>query len=191
MSRLTFIIGGARSGKSDHAERIAEQRGKSTLYIATAQVLDEEMRSRIAAHRRRRPIQWETLELPMDVGRHLQAHIPQHAAVILDCLTLLVSNRLLQNTTDAAQPDQAAAKAGVEEEIEMLLKAIELTAANWIVVSNEVGQGVVPEYPLGRLFRDLLGWANKRVADEADEVLLMVAGIPVPIAEYRASGKKA
>jgi adenosylcobinamide kinase/adenosylcobinamide-phosphate guanylyltransferase len=186
MSRLTFIIGGARSGKSDHAERMAERAGRPVLYIATAQPLDEEMRSRIAAHRRRRPIQWETLELPTDVGRHLQAHVPQHEVVILDCLTLLVSNLLLRSTADISQPDQTATQVMVEAELEMLLTAIDLTEAHWIVVSNEVGQGVVPEYPMGRLFRDLLGWANKRVAEKADDVLWMVAGIPVPIGQHRA-----
>ncbi|MFH1183553.1 MAG: bifunctional adenosylcobinamide kinase/adenosylcobinamide-phosphate guanylyltransferase [Chloroflexota bacterium] len=185
MRKLTFIIGGARSGKSAHAERLAEQGRGQVLYIATAQPLDEEMRSRIAAHRQRRSIQWQTLELPTDVGKHVLAH-PQHAeVVVLDCLTLLVSNRLLQAAPDANHPAEITARLMVEQEVETLLKAIEASRSHWLVVSNEVGQGVVPAYPMGRLFRDMLGWANKQMAKRADEVLWMVAGIPVPIGQHR------
>ena len=105
--------------------------------------------------------------------------------VVLDCLTLLISNRLLDAAPDADHPDEDAARAVVEQEIEMLLKAIDASRSRWLVVSNEVGQGVVPAYPLGRLFRDLLGWANKQLAETADEVIWMVAGIPVPIGQHR------
>ena len=155
------------------------------LFIATAQPLDEEMRSRIAAHKRRRPAAWRTLELPMAVGAHLLAHPPDVDVVVLDCLTLLISNILLDAAPDADHPDEDAARAVVEQEIEMLLRAIDASRSRWLVVSNEVGQGVVPAYPLGRLFRDLLGWANRRFAETADEVIWMVAGIPVPIGQHR------
>jgi adenosylcobinamide kinase/adenosylcobinamide-phosphate guanylyltransferase len=185
MPRLTFIIGGARGGKSDFAARLAaESRGK-ILFIATAQPLDEEMGRRIAAHKQRRLASWRTLELPREVGGHLLEHPQDADVVILDCLTLLISNRLLDAAPDSDHPDENAARKVVEKEIEMLLQAIDASRSRWLVVSNEVGQGIVPAYPLGRLFRDLLGWANVQLADKADEVIWMVAGIPVPIGQHR------
>jgi adenosylcobinamide kinase/adenosylcobinamide-phosphate guanylyltransferase len=185
MPGMTFIIGGARSGKSDYAARLAEEAQRRVLFIATAQPHDEEMRSRIAAHKGARPASWRTLELPRDVGGHLLTHPQEADVVVLDCLTLLISNRLLDAAPDADHPDEDAARAAVEQEIAMLLKAIHESRSRWLVVSNEVGQGVVPAYPLGRLFRDLLGWANKQIAEKADEVIWMVAGIPVPIGQHR------
>lgn len=161
------------------------QDDQSVLYIATAQALDEEMRARIAAHRQNRPRRWQTLELPSDVGRHLLADPPEAQVVLVDCLTLLVSNLVLRAAQDLDHPDESVCRALVESEIEGLLQAIEATPAHWLVVSNEVGQGLVPAYPVGRLFRDLLGWANQRLAEKADEVIWMVAGIPVPIGQYR------
>lgn len=186
MGKLTFIIGGARSGKSAYAERIALQHKQGVLYVATAEALDEEMRIRIAAHRRNRSLQWETLELPRDIGRHLSAHPPQAEVIVLDCLTLLVSNLLLQFSPNPDQPDESGARAAVEAETQQLLHAIEAIPAHWLVVSNEVGQGLVPPFATGRIFRDLLGWTNQRVAAQADEVIWMVAGIPVPIGAHRA-----
>ena len=185
MPGLTFIIGGARSGKSDYAARAAEEAQGQVLFIATAQSLDEEMRSRIAAHKELRPASWRTLELPREVGGYLLEHPQDADMVVVDCLTLLISNRLLDVTPDVDHPDEDVARAVVEHEVGMLLKAIDESRSRWLVVSNEVGQGVVPAYPLGRLFRDLLGWANKRLADKADEVILMVAGIPVPVGQHR------
>jgi adenosylcobinamide kinase/adenosylcobinamide-phosphate guanylyltransferase len=183
--RLTFIIGGARSGKSEHAERLAEQARLPVLYVATAQALDDEIRGRIALHRMRRPEAWRTVELPSGVGSRLLAGPPGEEVIVLDCLTLLVSNALLQAAPDPDHPSEAAGRAAVAQEVGMLLKAIDEIPARWIVVSNEVGQGVVPAYPLGRLFRDLLGWANKQLGEKADEVIWMVAGIPVPIGQHR------
>jgi adenosylcobinamide kinase/adenosylcobinamide-phosphate guanylyltransferase len=185
MPGLTFIIGGARSGKSDFAARVAAEAQGKILFIATAQPLDEEMGRRISAHKRRRPAAWRTLELPRDVGGHLLSHPQDADVVVLDCLTLLISNRLLDAAADADHPDEDAARAVVEKEIEMLCTAIDVSRLRWLVVSNEVGQGVVPAYPLGRLFRDLLGWANQQLAEAADEVIWMVAGIPVPIGRHR------
>jgi adenosylcobinamide kinase/adenosylcobinamide-phosphate guanylyltransferase len=185
MPGLTFIIGGARSGKSDHAARLADGANGQVLFIATARALDEEMRARIEAHRVNRPASWQTLELPVDAGEYLLEHPNDADVVLLDCLTLLISNCVLAAGTDADQPVEGAARAAVEHEVETLLRAIKNSRSRWLVVSNEVGQGVVPAYPLGRLFRDLLGWANKRFAEVADEVIWMVAGIPVPIGQHR------
>lgn len=186
MRRLTFILGGARSGKSEYAESLAGAAGGSVLFVATAQGIDEEMRERIAAHRQHRPARWQTLELPTGVGRLLLDQKPEASIVVLDCLTLLVSNVLLEAAPNVNEPDGQATKAAVEAEFRILLEAIEDSKADWVVVSNEVGQGIVPAYPAGRLFRDLLGWANKELARRADEVIWMVAGIPVPIRQHRA-----
>lgn len=185
MPRLTFIVGGARSGKSDYAVRAAEAASGKVLFIATAQAVDDEMRSRIAAHQRRRPAAWELLEMPMGIGQHLLAHPPGADVVLLDCLTLLISNTLLDAAPDADRPDADAVHAVVEHEVQAVLSAIDESRSHWLVVSNEVGQGVVPAYPLGRLFRDILGRANKQFAEAADEVIWMIAGIPVPIGQHR------
>jgi adenosylcobinamide kinase/adenosylcobinamide-phosphate guanylyltransferase len=187
MGWLVFILGGARSGKSDHAQRLARARSGPVLFVATAQPMDDEMKRRIAAHRHSRPSQWETLELPTGVGRHMLDRETGAGVVLLDCLTLLISNMMLQAARDGVEPDEKAARQAVEDEIELLTQAIRRSDSEWIVVSNEVGQGVVPAYASGRLFRDLLGWVNKEMARQADEVLWMVAGIPVPITQHRLS----
>lgn len=185
MNDLTFILGGARSGKSAYAEQLAAQVPGRVLYIATAQALDDEMQARIAAHQGRRPSGWQTLELPAGVGRALLAAPPHADLILIDCLTLLVSNLVLKASPDMDHPDEPAATALVRTETDELLRAIRAIPARWLVVSNEVGQGLVPPYPAGRLYRDLLGWANQRFAQAAHKVIWMVAGIPVPIAQYR------
>ena len=185
MRKLTFIIGGARSGKSAYAQKIAGESEGSVLFVATAQPLDDEMRRRIEQHRQNRSPDWQTLELPANVGRRLLAQRAAADVLVLDCITLLISNVLLQTSPDLDAPDEAAARGAAEAEVDGLLKAHAELGGHWVVVSNEVGQGVVPAYPAGRLFRDLLGWVNQRMAAEADEVIWMVAGIPVPIGEWR------
>jgi adenosylcobinamide kinase / adenosylcobinamide-phosphate guanylyltransferase len=185
MSKLTFLIGGARSGKSSYAEKLAAEHNGAVLYIATAQALDEEMQARITAHQQKRPADWQTLELSSNVGEHLLSHPPRADFILLDCVTLLVSNTVLQAAPDLDHPDEAAAIKLVETEITGLLEAIRSIPAHWVVVSNEVGQGLVPPYPVGRIYRDLLGWANQSIARVADEVYWLVAGIPVPIHQFR------
>jgi adenosylcobinamide kinase/adenosylcobinamide-phosphate guanylyltransferase len=182
MGKLTFILGGARSGKSDYARRLAEKRGGRVTFIATATASDDEMAARIAAHRRERPAGWVTREIPSSVAAALEAESIQTDTVLLDCLTLLVGNLLLQD--GGPNPDDEAA-ARIETEVDDLLTTVQESNANWIVVSNEVGAGLVPPYPSGRIYRDLLGRANQRFARRADEVFWMVAGIPVPIGQYR------
>jgi adenosylcobinamide kinase/adenosylcobinamide-phosphate guanylyltransferase len=171
--RLTLILGGARSGKSAHAQQLAATRGRSVLYVATAEAGDDEMTARIAAHRAERPSHWQTLEAARHVGaavRGLSADV-----VLIDCLTLLASNVI------AVLPEpvsEAQAMAALEPEIDELLRAYAAADGEWIIVSNEVGLGVVPAYPLGRAYRDALGRANQRLAASADEVLFLVAGLP-------------
>jgi adenosylcobinamide kinase / adenosylcobinamide-phosphate guanylyltransferase len=188
MATFTFILGGARSGKSSYAERLAAESGGRVLYVATAQALDDEMLTRIRAHQGKRPVGWQTRELPVEVGRQLLAAPSDAEVVLVDCITLLVSNLVSKASSNVDEPDVSLATELVRSEVEELLGAIRSSTAHWLVVSNEVGQGLVPPYPVGRLYRDLLGWANQRLADQADEVIWMVAGIPVPIGSYRKTG---
>jgi len=176
MGKLTLILGGARSGKSTYAEKLAGRRSGNVIYIATAQALDEEMAQRIRAHQAKRPGAWQTLEIPHGVGRALAENPPQADLIVLDCLTLLVSNLALLASPDVDAPDEPAVAARVQAEIEQLMAAIQNGRADWVVVSNEVGMGLVPPYPLGRIYRDWLGWANERLATIADPVIFMVAG---------------
>lgn len=173
--RLILLLGGARSGKSRYAETWAQAHGGRVLYVATAQAFDDEMRSRIARHRSDRPAHWTTVEAPLQTAAAIRAALPGHDTVLLDCITLLASNVLLALSEDAAQE---AVNRAVLAEIDELLAVRAASAATWLVVSNEVGMGVVPPTRLGRFYRDALGYANQRLAQAADEVLLLVAGLP-------------
>lgn len=185
MGKLCLILGGARSGKSTYAQRLAGERGQAVVYLATARSLDDEMQKRIRIHRSDRPLEWITLEVERQVGPAVLNRCPQAEVVLLDCLTMLVTNLLMDVSADEDHPDEEAAEAALEDELRSLLEALHRGRSNWIIVSNEVGLGLVPPYPLGRLYRDLLGRANQRLACVADEVFWMVAGIPVPIHDYR------
>jgi adenosylcobinamide kinase/adenosylcobinamide-phosphate guanylyltransferase len=180
---LTLILGGARSGKSTYAEALAPKLGQRVLYVATAEALDDEMRARAAAHQASRPADWPTLEAPLAVGAALRAS-PEAAeadVILLECLTLLVSNVILAGGPDAPEPDVDAAWNAVQTELEGLLQAHRQLGAHLIMVSNEVGLGVVPPYNLGRTYRDCLGRANQTLARIADRTILMVAGLPVDL----------
>jgi adenosylcobinamide kinase/adenosylcobinamide-phosphate guanylyltransferase len=186
MGNLTLILGGARSGKSTFAERLASDRGQAVTYIATAQALDDEMLDRIAVHKASRPTPWRTMEIPTDIAGAIKRQPIQTDIVLLDCLTLLVSNLVLQATLQADIPDEERATLLVESELEGLKTAILTGSEDWIVVSNEVGMGLVPPYPLGRVYRDLLGWANQQVAFFADEIYFLLAGIPMRLTPWKA-----
>src|SRR5712691_741159 len=161
MGKLILILGGARSGKSTAAEQMARQiGGENVLFVATAGAGDDEMRERIAAHRSQRSPAWRTLEAPLKVSERLkETELP--AVVLVDCITLLASNILLTLPEDCTQSEANAAILG---EIDDLLTLMPGQNSTWIVVSNEVGMGVVPPSRLGRLYRDALGTANQRLA---------------------------
>lgn len=183
--RLTLILGGARSGKSTYAQQLAARRavrGEAVVYVATAEAGDDEMAERIAAHRAERPAHWQTLEAPRAVGAAIQSGAGQAGVILIDCLTLLANNvlALLPDAVTAAE-----AEAALAAEVEDLLRAYAASHAEWIIVSNEVGLGLVPPYPLGRVYRDALGRANQRLAAVADEVLFMVAGLPLVVKSPR------
>jgi adenosylcobinamide kinase/adenosylcobinamide-phosphate guanylyltransferase len=175
--RLTLILGGARSGKSALAQELAAADGGGVLYVATAEAGDDEMAARIAAHRAARPAAWRTLEAPREAGRAIRDAEAGESIIVIDCITLLIANAMAPlRGPPPGDPAAAAAR-----EVDGILEACAVSPAGWIVVSNEVGLGVVPEAPLGRAYRDVLGRANQRIAAAADAVLFLVAGIPVKV----------
>ncbi|TPJ03126.1 MULTISPECIES: bifunctional adenosylcobinamide kinase/adenosylcobinamide-phosphate guanylyltransferase [unclassified Mesorhizobium] len=165
--RLTFIIGGARSGKSAHAETLMTALPSPWTYIATAQAYDDEMQQRIALHRSRRGEGWTTIDAPLGLVGALEA-LPEDQPVLVDCLTLWLTNHML-------------ADHDVEAECRRLADMLSRPRGPWFVVSNEVGQGIVPDNALGRRFRDAAGRLNQQVAAIAETVLLMVAGLPLKV----------
>jgi adenosylcobinamide kinase/adenosylcobinamide-phosphate guanylyltransferase len=191
---LILILGGARSGKSRFAEKLAARFGERVLYVATAQARDEEMAARITAHRGTRPAIWRTVEAPTAVGKAVRTALAKEPVdvIILDCITLLVSNVILDglwlSEEDFDGVDERVVGPRVDFELDGLLRSIQEGEVPWIVVSNEVGWGLVPPYPLGRVYRDLLGRANQRLAAVADRVYLMVAGLPVDVKALSEAG---
>jgi adenosylcobinamide kinase/adenosylcobinamide-phosphate guanylyltransferase len=175
--KLIFLLGGARSGKSHYAEQWAAEHGKNVLFVATAQAFDDEMRERIAYHQSTRPAHWHTLEEPLHVAEAIKAALStgEYDMILLDCITLLASNLLLTLSEDCTQED---ANQRILSEIDALLEVVAQSDLTWLMISNEVGMGVVPPSRLGRLYRDALGRANRRIAQAADEALLLVAGLP-------------
>lgn len=178
MSTITLILGGARSGKSSHAQKLAEELNKSVTFLATAQAFDEEMSARIQKHKSERPPGWQTLEVPFGIAS--SAKQIQSEVVILDCITLLVSNLMMQFVKDDLVEEAPFIQA-VQTEMDALLLAIGESNQHWIIVSNEVGLGLVPPYQMGRVYRDAIGGVNQQFAREADQVIFMVAGIPMKI----------
>lgn len=173
--KYIFILGGARSGKSRFAQELAGKLSNKVLFIATGEPRDEEMQARIDEHKKARPKNWRTLEIPTNIGRQLEAEIGDAEVVIIDCLTLLVSN-LLGNELDYLKAEKQ-----VLPEINELIACMDKLNTSFIIISNEVGMGLVPETKLGRVYRDLLGKANQLIAQRANEAYFMVAGIPVKI----------
>ncbi|ADH89871.1 Adenosylcobinamide-phosphate guanylyltransferase [Ancylobacter novellus DSM 506] len=164
---LTLVLGGARSGKSRHAEELVEHLPGPWSYIATAEAYDEEMGERIALHRSRRGMSWQTLDAPHELAGALKG-LPAGRPVLVDCLTLWLTNRML-------------AEADVEAESAVLAEALAARDGETIVVSNEVGLSIVPENALARRFRDAQGRLNQMVAARAGTVIFMVAGLPMRV----------
>lgn len=174
-----LILGGVRSGKSRFAQEMALRLGDRVLFVATGEALDEEMRQRIEEHKRIRPPGWRTVEIATGVGRKIREEIGDAQVVIVDCLTLLVSNVIGWYGNDPEQLNPELVDNRLAVEIDELVGCIEDSAATFILVSNEVGMGLVPENRLGRLYRDLLGKANQVLAEHADCVYFMLSGMPL------------
>jgi adenosylcobinamide kinase/adenosylcobinamide-phosphate guanylyltransferase len=169
MVKKILVTGGCRSGKSRYALNYANQHFSRKLYLATSEVLDEEMAVRVEQHRKARGQEWETCEEPIEVVERIISYGDKVEIILLDCLTLWLSNLLIKWNDDRK----------VMDEIERLAVAIKKSPASLILVTNEVGMGIVLADPLSRRFRDLSGMANQRIAEVADEVIFMVSGIPL------------
>jgi adenosylcobinamide kinase/adenosylcobinamide-phosphate guanylyltransferase len=168
---VTLVLGGARSGKSRYAQQLAEQ-SRHVVFVATAKASDEEMRAKIERHREDRPKEWPTVEEPLDLPKVLAEHEIESEVIVVDCLTIFAANLL------EAEGEDSAAIGG---RVEALCEALRTAQCTVVLVSNEVGSGVVPPYPVGCRFRDLLGEINQKVARVADDVVLMVAGLPLAL----------
>ena len=184
--RLVLVLGGARSGKSTFAERLAVQSGQQVAYIGTATAGDEDMRDRIARHQAARPATWQTIEEPLQLAAAVEQAATLADVLILDCMTVWLSNWLFsQDQSEHMEDDTISSQhyAGVLHEIDALLEAVAALEAGktLIVVTNEVGLGIVPAYALGRVYRDILGLINQRIAAASSRVYLMVAGLGVDI----------
>jgi adenosylcobinamide kinase/adenosylcobinamide-phosphate guanylyltransferase len=181
--KFILVLGGSRSGKSEYAEELAERSGKRITYIATAAVHDDEMAERVKLHQERRPQNWLTVEAEKNVLDVLSQG-GEGDAFLLDCATLWLTNLLLdqQNSKMIIAPSEKETQ--ILEQVARLSETVE-NGADLIVVSNEVGLGLIPEHPMGRVFRDLAGKANQLMASRADSVYLLVAGIPMEIKNQR------
>jgi adenosylcobinamide kinase / adenosylcobinamide-phosphate guanylyltransferase len=164
--RLTLILGGARSGKSRYAERLVLESGLTPVYVATGEALDDEMAARIAAHRARRGAGWRTVEEPLDLVAALHRECAPDRAVLVDCLTLWLANLMGQDRPPGL-------------EMERLVAALGALPGARVLVSNEVGLGVVPTAAMARAFIDHAGWLHQRIAEQADVVVFMAAGLPL------------
>ena len=171
MAEITFILGGTRSGKSEYAEKMAIDTSEKVAYFATCISNDEEMDQRILAHKNRRPANWKTIETPYDICSALNQIDTEFKTVLIDCLTIFTSNLLLQELNESE----------ILKKIDLMIKTLKEKNFKAIIVSNEVGLGIVPESSLGREFRDIAGKVNQLVAREADNVFFVVSGIPVKI----------
>ena len=169
-NELVLVLGGSRSGKSSWALRYAEEKYQPCIFVATAEVMDEEMAERVRLHKESRGPAWELIEEPLNIDNALETGCVHAEAVLIDCMTVWLSNVLLKKGREEVEVYQ-----------NRLLKALSRRGQAVIIVSNEVGSGIVPEHPLGREFRDLAGTLNQKLAAIADRVVLTVAGIPVNI----------
>ena len=171
MKKTILVIGGCRSGKSSHALELAEQIPGHKIFIATCIPHDKEMEERVSLHRKQRGRAWTTLEVPAHLPEEISKNSQKKNVILVDCLTLWISNLILENN------DQET----IDGHIRNLVRSLEKAQCPIILVSNEVGTGIVPENRLARRFRDIAGFTNQRVAACADKVIWMVAGIPVGV----------
>jgi adenosylcobinamide kinase/adenosylcobinamide-phosphate guanylyltransferase len=171
VKETSLVIGGCRSGKSSHALHLAEQIPGQKIFIATCMPQDKEMEHRVLRQQQQRSSDWETLEVPVFIPEAIQKNGFEGHVILVDCLTLWINNLILNDD----KPEN------IDNHIQKLTQSIEKAECPVILVSNEVGTGIVPENKLARLFRDIMGFTNQKVAACVDRVIWMVAGIPVKI----------
>lgn len=171
-NRLIFITGGARSGKSHFAKRLADGIKGRRVFLATAQALDEEMKSRIEIHKRERPAGWDTIEEAKYLSETIKNCDKKYEVILIDCLTVWISNLLANDSFNESE---------IMKEVKSFISKCREIECTTIIVSNEVGSGIVPANRMARIFRDIVGKANQEIAEVADEVYMIVAGIPLKL----------
>lgn len=185
MGKSILITGGARSGKSSYAENLAKELGGNVLYIATSIPFDEEMKSRVKMHKESRPSEWDTYEGYKGLGGVISSKGREYGAILLDCVTVMVTNLLLEypgiDYDNARYEDFAEAEKAIKKEIEVLMEGVGKSEATVIMVTNELGSGIVPENLLARAFRDIAGRMNQYIAERCDEVFMTVCGLPLKL----------
>lgn len=194
-SRLILILGGARSGKSTFAERLGHNSGRRVAFIATATASDDDMRARIAHHRASRPADWPTIEEPLNLTQAIQQAAEVADVLLLDCMTLWLSNWLWQQHDTNFETNPALSSRYSEEalqEIDHLLATLAALPATktLVIISNEVGLGIHPEYAISRVYRDILGRINQRLAQAAERVYFMIAGLAIDLKRLNAQDER-
>ncbi len=184
MSRLILVTGGARSGKSSYAEELCRAQNNSTAYIATSVPFDEDFKERVKKHQQRRPSEWKTYEIYEDVYKEIEIIAKVHQTVLLDCVTLMVNNLMFKENIDydtCSQEVIDAIESKIKQQVASLLEAIEGTSLYFVAVTNEIGLSPVADNRLTRIYTDIIGRINQQFAKSAQEVYLVVSGIPVCI----------
>lgn len=184
MGKITLITGGGRSGKSTYAEEKTAELGDKILYIATAIPFDDEMKDRIKLHKQRRPNNWDTVEEYKNVNLKIKEKLSDIEGVMVDCITVMITNLMFEVISDWEKPlsdEIDEAKRFIETEINTLLEIAKKESIPFVIVTNEIGLGIVPDNLMARIFRDIAGLVNQKLAKEADEVYMVISGIPVKI----------
>lgn len=184
MSKIILVTGGARSGKSSFAESLCEQRNNSTAYIATSIPFDEEMKDRVKKHKESRPQNWETYEIYKDIYSIIKEISDKHETVILDCVTLLVNNLMFTYDIDidkANSDELNKLEDYIKEQLNKLLSEVKNTNLYFVIVTNELGMGIVPGNKLSRVYGDFVGRVNQQISSQSDEVYFVVSGIPMKV----------
>ena len=184
MSKVILVTGGARSGKSGFAESLCKNQNNSTAYIATSVAFDDEMKERVRKHQASRPKEWKTYEFYKDIYKIIKDISEKHQTVILDCITLLVNNLMFTDGIDidnASEEEINELEAYIQDQIKKLMEEVKKTDLYFVMVTNEIGLGVVPGYKLGRVYCDFVGRINQMLGKLSDEVYFVVCGIPTKI----------
>ncbi|MEG0180389.1 MAG: bifunctional adenosylcobinamide kinase/adenosylcobinamide-phosphate guanylyltransferase [Terrisporobacter sp.] len=184
MSNIVLVTGGARSGKSSFAESLCINQNNRTAYIATSVAFDDEMKDRVKKHQESRPQEWKTYEIYKDIYSIVETLDKNHGTVLLDCLTLMINNLMFTYGIDietASTDEVNEIEEYIKNQIEKLLEKVKNTNLYFVIVTNELGMGIVPENKLSRIYRDFVGRANQQIAKTSDEVYLVVSGIPMKV----------
>ena len=184
MSKIILVTGGARSGKSNYAEQLCKNQNNNTAYIATSIAFDKEMEDRVRKHQESRPSEWKTYEIYKDIFKIIKDLDIKHSTIILDCVTLLVNNLMFSYNIDIDQASQNQInelESYIKEQVKLLLQEIRKTNLYFVIVTNELGMGVVPGNRLSRVYSDIVGRINQQISLESDEVYFVVSGIPMKI----------